>query len=529
MVSHTYNNAGQMLTSTDALGNSMSITYDATGIYPASVSNALGHVSQFEYDLMFGQALKTTDPNGMQTELEIDGLGRVLKTRISDPYTGQLEQMSATEYLESSFPHGVKTTVYLDNSRQADTYAYMDGFGRVVQNRAQHDALGNYVVSNSVYDELGRVKQTTLPVLVSSSAFDLSDASSIVTTSTFDVFGRALSMTDANGTVNMLYGNWVQTTTDAEGNSKTTENDAFGRLIKVIEREGGQDFETLYDYDARDLMTKLTDSQGNVRNFSYDSLGRMLSQEDLHDPADGDFGVLTYSYDDNGNVLTVSNPKGEVITSQYDELNRMTRQLRQGQAATAYDFEYDKARSGLGYLGRLSRITTPDQVWNGVYDIRGRVISETNTIAGVDYEKSYTYTRFDQPDTTVYPDGTPITREYDAIAQLEKVKTGSKEIISGLKYSPVMQISEVLYGNNVKSTLGYDPAQMYRMTTKTTEKLSTVWIPEWLRVPQLIGSAMADTWLLAYSSPARNRLKKKMRMKKEELSPTLPQGTLIPA
>lgn len=526
-VARTYDSAGKVLTSTDALGNMMSISYDASDIYPERVSNALGHTSQFVYDLMFGQPLQTTDSNGMQTELVLDGIGRVLETRITDPDTGSLEQMTATEYLESSFPYGLKGTTFLDGSRQADTYSYLDGFGRTVQSRTQHDGAGNYVVTHSIYDELGRVKEVTLPVIVVGTAFRLADASDITTSSVFDVFGRALSTTDANGTTSTVYDNWVQTMTDAKGNSKTTENDAFGRLIKVIEREAGQDLVTEYQYDSRDLMTQLTDSQGNVRNFVYDSLGRMLSQEDLHNPADTDFGVMLYSYDDNGNVLTMINPKGEVIENQYDDLNRMTRQFRHGQAGSAHDFEYDNLRSGLGYIGQLSKIITPDNEWTGVYDVRGRLISETNTIAGVDYEKSYTYTRFDQPKTTVYPDGTPISSEYDGVGQLEKVKTGSQEIISDLNYSPVMQISEVMYGNNVRSTIGYDAAQMYRMISKSTLKVTTVWNMDWLRIPHFFDVAVAGDWLLAFSSPARNRLKKKMQMKQELSTPAVSQGTLI--
>jgi len=61
---------------------------------------------------------------------------------------------------------------------------------------------------------------------------------------------------------------------------------------------------TYYVYNGLGNLINITDASGNIRNFTYDNLGRKLAAQDLHVPNDQTFGVYRYSYDDAGNIIS---------------------------------------------------------------------------------------------------------------------------------------------------------------------------------------------------------------------------------
>jgi RHS repeat-associated protein len=468
----SYNDEGLPTEITDALGNTTIIDYEELSLAPQSITNALGHTTTMYYDLFFSQPVQVTDPNGLKTEISLDGLGRVTHQKMTDPNQGnQLVTMSSTEYLENSFPHQVVNHIYLDEQTTADYYQYFDGFGRIIQTKAEDDGASNqYIVTNTSYDALGRSNKITLPIFVTGTGFNLNQGSNIVTTTTYDTLNRPLTVKDANGTTSFSYDLWNTTVTDALGNSKTTESDAFGRLVKVVERLENAELITKYQYNSQDSLTRITDANGNIRNFEYDSLGRMKLQEDLHNPSDSDFGTRTYTHDDNGNVLSTTKADGKVIQFTYDALNRP---LTQVGPTISYEYTYDQGNFG---LGKLSSISGNDYTWSAEYDIRGRVTAESiSLLSTINYQpstKSYTYTRFNQPSTITTPDGLVQTYTYNQIGQIKEINSSAGGIITHISYSPLSQVEALSYGNGLRSTFVYDPNKMYRLIQKKTAPAS---------------------------------------------------------
>ncbi|MDZ4217345.1 MAG: RHS repeat-associated core domain-containing protein, partial [Candidatus Gracilibacteria bacterium] len=464
-----YNSNGQVTRVTDALGNRTSVSYDALSLYPASITNALNQTTTFAYDIVYGQPTKTTDPNGLVAETVLDGLGRVVEQKLTDPNQGnQLVTMQSTIYHEPSFPHSVENQVHIDTSTTAKSFSYTDGFGRTVQTRTQTDngIPNQYIVTNQSYDALGRQKKTSLPVFAAGTIFDFIDGSGIGTLTTYDSLNRPMSITDANGTTSMDYDLWTSIVTDPLGHQKTTKSDAFGQLVQVIEHNAGDQYVTQYQYDIRGLITRLVDAQNNVRNFYYDSLGRMTSQEDLHTNGDTEFGTRSYIYNDNGNVLSQTDAKGQILAYTYDALNRVISEQLQSDPSTLNSYTYDSGTNG---IGRLAQIDSPDSVWSAQYDLRGRVTSETQTTDNQQpTTKSYSYTPFDQPSTITHPDGTTLTYTYNGVGQLDSLSTQEGIIVDTLKYNPLSQVTEMRYGNDLVSRFTYDPNQMYRLVRKQT-------------------------------------------------------------
>ena len=87
-----------------------------------------------------------------------------------------------------------------------------------------------------------------------------------------------------------------------------------GKPGKVIEAENN---ETDYQYDTMGRVTAIL--QGvQVRTFSYDNLGRLLSE------THPEKGTTSYGYDANSNLVTRTDARGITTTYTYDALNRVT-------------------------------------------------------------------------------------------------------------------------------------------------------------------------------------------------------------
>jgi YD repeat-containing protein len=118
------------------------------------------------------------------------------------------------------------------------------------------------VLVDTVYDGLGRVRQTSNPRQFAAQATDG------WTTFEYDGLGRTKKVTLPDATeVNTAYVSNTATVTDQASVSRVNETDAFGRLTKVTESTTPETI-TTYGYDVLDNLTSVT--QGTqVRSFTY--------------------------------------------------------------------------------------------------------------------------------------------------------------------------------------------------------------------------------------------------------------------
>lgn len=207
---------------------------------------------------------------------------------------------------------------------------------------------------------------------------------------------------------------------DGESKTKTFEYDAFGQPSKIVSAEGIETrfqydangnktreetysstgilaSRTDYEYDALDKpVTKIVktgadssisahtayDANGNVvseriganaeTRTAYDELGRPKSKRVIADPNDPSKDIVTsYSYDRNGNLLSVTDPLGNVTSYVYDGYDRKIRMTDPLGITT--NWTYDKSGNPTYEVVASSSGVPAKRMWN-TYDALGRAV-----------------------------------------------------------------------------------------------------------------------------------------------------------
>ncbi len=190
----------------------------------------------------------------------------------------------------------------------------------------------------------------------------------------------------------------------------TYEYDSSGRMYKVTNALGHIMEVTQFDNDNRPL--NIADPNGLVTTLSYDSLGRVLSF--TKDDNNGLVASTNLSYDDNGNVLTVTqvgattingNPVDNVLTYAYDESNRIeqvtdtignsisyVRDVAGNITSETYKNQYQTVKFSQSNvfddLSRLLQVTRGNVIDKFEYDLNDNLTKYTD---GLLNSETYTY------------------------------------------------------------------------------------------------------------------------------------------
>jgi len=469
---NTYNAYGLVTQSLDPRGKQTTYSYDAYNLYPASVTNPLSQVTRYEYDYSTGKPTQTIDPNNDTFQTTYDGIGRPVQVLQPDTNTSSTLVTKATyTYVDTSNAVSTHESDFLDSGTTVDTYSYYDGLDRLLQTRKSAEDTGTYKVIDRAYNNVNLLQSESLPYFSSGSSKTApTNTASLLVSDTYDPLQRILTTTNAAGTTSNLYANWKVTTTDPRGKQKDQYDDAFGNLVRVDEHNNGSTYSTYYTYDGLKDLTNITDALGNVRNFTYDGLGRRLTAQDLHAPGDATYGTWTYSYDAAGNLTQTVDPKSQTVNYTYDDINRPLTEDYTGQAGTEVTYSYDSCTQG---VTRLCSVTSPGAVASYSYDGLGDVAQETKTISGNAYTTNYSYDRQGDQLTISNPDGSQVQYAYNTAGLPETVSYkpngGSLTIlVSNFDYSPEDQVALQVDGNGVSVKNVYDPSKLYRLMSKVT-------------------------------------------------------------
>ncbi|QFZ18426.1 RHS repeat-associated core domain-containing protein [Saccharothrix syringae] len=465
----------------DAKNRKGTTTYTPATGAPTSiaVTNALGHRTVTEVDPAWGEETSVVLPGDRRSRTTYDALGRVLKEWLpgANPDTRPADREHA--YLFRNDGPSVVTTKDLQPDGSYDTdYELYDGDMRLRQTQAPAPGGGRTVIDH-VYDARGlEVKQNgpylndappgydvLIPDedLLTSQTVTEYDGSDRPTVSIFKVRGVEKWRTTYTNNPDR------QDVDPPTGETPETRIlDADGNVVELRQYKGeaptGDYDRTTYTYDPEGQLLSVTDPAGNVWRYTYDVRGRKTSS------LDPDRGLTEYTYDEAGQLTSAKDARGVTLASTYDDLGRQTG-LYEGSTSGRKRAEWTYDTVAPGMPATSTRWVDGAAYTSAVtgYDPAGRPTGSKLTIPATEGRLAGTY----QFAGTYTVDGEIATQKLPAVAGfaeetltfgydnygLPTTLSGKTPYVTGTRYTPYGEIESATLstgGKAVQQTFQYE-------------------------------------------------------------------------
>ena len=399
----------------------------------ASITNALGQVTQISSYNAHGQPLTIVDPNGLATNLSYDARLRLTSRNVGGEITtygydgvGQLLRVTLQDgsFLSYGYDAAHRLTGITDSAGNSIAYT-LDPMGNRTREQV-FDPGGSLAQTRSrVYDALNRLAQDI-------------GAQSQTTQYAYDAQGNVTGVTDPLG------------------HATANAYDALNRLVQVTDPGNGV---TRYAYNGIDQLVSVSDPRNLTTSYSYDGLSNLNAQ------ASPDTGSTANTYDAAGNLLTQTDAKDQTTTYAYDALNRVT-SITFADGSTQ-NYGYDQGANGLGRLTFFAETNAANQitiVQDYAYDAHGRTIVENRNIGGVTYAFGYGYDTAGRLSGMSYPSGRTVAYGFDAAGRISQVSTtappatggATQMVASNISYQPFGGVKSYMLGNGQLYARAYD-------------------------------------------------------------------------
>jgi RHS repeat-associated protein len=450
-------------TVTDDNGEQTSYTYDPLGRATSATlpidQGSTYQTYQYAYQTPAGGPFSVTtqtlqETGGTALDVKIyDGMLQ-LRQEQSSPYSSDGTGRLITDWFYDSHGWPVKTSGPYFNNASGPSAAFFVALDSAVPNQmvTVYDGMGRPI--SSQFWSQGTEQWNTSTTYPGLDEADTTPPAGGVPTSSF---------TNALGQVTAY---WQYTTATPDGNLAHADK-------------------TTWTYTPAGQVATVANNSGNTWTYQYNLLGQKTSSTDpgmtgTSGPS-GQAGTLSYSYDGNGNLTSVTDPNNQTLSWTYDALNRKTAEYNGTTSGTQIaSWTYDQAKlpgstTGLA-RGQLYQATaTPSGPsgpsysqtvtgYNAAYEPTG--ISETlpesalipgsSSTATLTYSDTSAYTSLTgEPYTTGYnaDNGLPaetVTYAFDAMGQETQIG-GNATYLAGLTYDA--------WGRPQRATFGPYPAQ----------------------------------------------------------------------
>ncbi|MFE9637198.1 RHS repeat-associated core domain-containing protein [Streptomyces sp. NPDC006463] len=456
--------------------------------YEVTHTNPLGWKTVTTLDTGRAMPMKTTDENGHVAERGYDALGRV--TTIWQPGQDRTVDPPVRKFSYSMNGTNAPTTVLsqtlMNDNSYISSYTIYDGLGRIRQTQA-HTPSGAYgrMITDALFDSHGWQVKTSAPYYndqaapggalflpnggvtpdnhIPAQTVSVFDGLGRTTASVFQSFGieQWRSKTEYPGA------DEVRTIPPAGGYataSITNGTTSILRQYKSNTPTGAYD-ETTYETNTQGQELRRKDSAGNEWTFAYDLLGRTVKT------TDPDSGIATTLYDDSKNLVTVTDARNKSATTISDLLGRTTATYE----GTAVDpakqvgaFTYDTKAGALGKPATTTRFTSGASGSAYVSEITGydsgyRPLGTKVTIPATEkqlagtYETKNTYDKYGQLKTTELPAITAAGLAAETLTYGSNIAGSFTSLDStiGSQITPyVVDMRYDPYGRAIRTTIG---------------------------------------------------------------------------
>lgn len=448
--------------------------------------------TDYGYDA-FNRLARVTDPNGVALDTRYDDLDRVTHTihRVTDslpvtptdpPETIQAGDL-VTEHVYDEY--GDLDHTILPEGNIVD-YEYDDA-GRLISIERRPDLSNRGERQLFTLDDAGNRTRVDLQAWSGSAwvtrsfteyHYDtrchldrIEDADGEITEYAYDCNGNLLKVWDAK---HPSSGQTAPAT-------QVYAYDELDRLTSVTQPwagSGGGNAVTFYDYDVQDHLIEVVDAEDNVTAYVYSDRDLMTAEASqflatggscgtFPDCTQNGCGCTRMSYNEHGELVETTDPRGVTVERTVDALDRVTL-VEYPDASLDTQYMYDD--SGVAFSkGRLTKIIrhVPHDL---AYDRFGRVIGDgwltfsydengnplTVDAAAVG-ESVYTYDYADRP----------VTLALDA-------SSATFPIVTAAEYEPFGPLVSLELGNTVVETRLHDDRYLpSRITAENTSKNET--------------------------------------------------------
>lgn len=254
-------------------------------------------------------------------------------------------------------------------------------------------------------------------------------------------------------------GNLVATV-DMTNRRHVNSYDGLNRMVRVTNALNGS---TQLRYDANDQLIEIVDPKGTRTSYTRNGFGETVLIDS------GDTGKTTNSYDMNGNVASRTDAKGQLVSFQYDMLDRPTQITYPD--GNMVKFQYD---TGPFSIGRLVKVMEAIGSTQYDYDQYGHILVDSRIISGASFRTAYRYDGSGLPSGLTYPSGRQVDYVRDATGRITSITTTadgvSETVVLNIQYQPFGGIRSMTFGNNQSYTRAYDTVgriSSYTLNEKT--------------------------------------------------------------
>lgn len=396
-----------------------------------------------------------TDINGHKTEYYYDHFNRLILTQLPN-----FTWTKSTLDVVGTNSHKPTGAVYVQESITSDaendpSYTFFDKLMRVIRT-ATPSLDGTYVYVDQTYNSIGQRISSTEPYFSGGSVY--------LTNYHYDSSGRLYKVEKPNGAKQEMVFDGLKTITKTYRESGVWLNttkyvNGAGQLLKTVDHDGHY---IRYEYDPFGNLTKTYEPDENsvevlISESTYDKLGRVVTF------ASQDMGFKSnkktvYSYYATGEVKTVTDPKGQIVTNYYDDFGRLTDRTRPSASGTSTDkWEYDNATKGKGLISKTIKsdaVTTETEFF---YDFLSRNSKTTQTVDGQSYQTMTSYDNFSRTSHIHYPNGFSVQHNYNSRSFLTDVKNAATTASywTANEMNARGQLKKYTLGNSLITEMGY--------------------------------------------------------------------------
>ncbi|MCA1639359.1 MAG: hypothetical protein LC768_13670, partial [Acidobacteria bacterium] len=507
-----YNTAGAVVTQTDPLNRSVTISYaDAfsdiqntnTFAYPSRLTDPAGNYSQVRYRYDIGANVWAKSPapagntTGKETTREFDLVGRLSRETIVN--TGAYTRY---QYFDNQIQTRVFATITA-GAGEATSETWTDGAGNVRMSRTElPNSAGGWTGSLIEYDILGQVKRQSVPTEVDGNWNPSGDDLTrrwLWTQAEYDWKGRVTKETNTDGTFKTVSytgcgcaGGQVTTVQgeeiiekDWQGNNpvslgRRTQKiyaDILGRAWKteVMNWDGTTPYATTVNtFNGRDQVTQSRQYAGveGSQTFqdvtmSYDGHGRLKTQ---HRPEQNTGAVTTYNYNLEDSIQSVVDARGASTNYTYNDARGLLTNItysspnpNQIPVTPAVTFGYDNAGNRISMQDGLGTVSYQ-------YNQLSQMMAETRQFsdslpnapqANNSFRLEYDYTLSGQLKFYKDPYGQQINYAYDKVGRLNSVAGstafgGVSSYANNPQYRAWGALKSLTYGNGTQMSMTFN-------------------------------------------------------------------------